>query len=264
MSWWSDIAGVLLDITGVLIETDADGVPREVPGSVHAVNRLVSGGFPVRFVTNETQQSVKDIKLKLESLGFTLQEQHIFSPAPAAVKYLQENKLRPHLLVHKELLCDFSGLDQSDANCVVLGDCTHEFTYNNLNSAFRKLMSMQKPKLFSLGAGKYYSECGELTLDVGPFTAALEYACDVKAQVIGKPNKDFFLTAAKDININPKQIVMVGDDIVGDVGGAQSCDMIGVLVSTGKYRANYCDNHPTVKPHDIVDNLKHAVDKILS
>lgn len=29
---------------------------------------------------------------------------------------------------------------------------------------------------------------------------------------------------------------MVGDDIVSDVGGAQSCGMAGVLVRTGKFR----------------------------
>ena len=29
---------------------------------------------------------------------------------------------------------------------------------------------------------------------------------------------------------------MIGDDIVNDVGGAQSCGMRGVQVRTGKYR----------------------------
>ena len=32
------------------------------------------------------------------------------------------------------------------------------------------------------------------------------------------------------------QAVMVGDDIVGDVGGAQACSIRGVQVRTGKYR----------------------------
>ena len=30
--------------------------------------------------------------------------------------------------------------------------------------------------------------------------------------------------------------MMVGDDVVNDVGGAQSCGLFGVLVKTGKYR----------------------------
>ena len=36
----------------------------------------------------------------------------------------------------------------------------------------------------------------------------------------------------KEKNINP----MIGDDIINDVGGAQSAGIKGVLVKTGKYR----------------------------
>lgn len=32
------------------------------------------------------------------------------------------------------------------------------------------------------------------------------------------------------------QALMIGDDLVNDVGGAQSCGMKGVQVRTGKYR----------------------------
>ena len=32
------------------------------------------------------------------------------------------------------------------------------------------------------------------------------------------------------------QALMIGDDIVNDVGGAQACGLTGVLVRTGKYR----------------------------
>lgn len=33
------------------------------------------------------------------------------------------------------------------------------------------------------------------------------------------------------------QAVMVGDDIVSDVGGAQACGMLGIQVRTGKFRS---------------------------
>jgi len=32
------------------------------------------------------------------------------------------------------------------------------------------------------------------------------------------------------------QALMIGDDLVNDIGGAQSCGMRGVLVRSGKYR----------------------------
>ena len=50
-------------------------------------------------------------------------------------------------------LPDFAGIDVSNPNCVVLGDSQHEFTYDNLNKAFRVLMGLDKPILFALGGG---------------------------------------------------------------------------------------------------------------
>ena len=117
--------------------------------------------------------------------------------------------------------------------------------------------------LFSLGKGKFYREDGELTLDVGPFTAALEFAIEKDAKVVGKPAADFFLSALKDIGCKASEAIMIGDDIVSDVGGAQNCGIQGVLVRTGKYRLSD-ENHPKVNPDSIVDNLAHFVNLLLS
>ena len=51
------------------------------------------------------------------------------------------------------------------------------------------------PPIFSLG--KYYQEDGELTLNVGPFTVALEFASGREATIVGKPSADFFASALK-------------------------------------------------------------------
>ena len=59
-----------------------------------------------------------------------------------------------------------------------------------------------------------------------------------------------------------ESVVMIGDDIMSDVGGAQACGMRGVQVRTGKYRVSD-ENHPTVKPNGYVDNLAQAIDMIL-
>jgi phospholysine phosphohistidine inorganic pyrophosphate phosphatase len=56
---------------------------------------------------------------------------------------------------------------------------------------------------------------------------------------------------------------MIGDDIVGDVKGAQDAGLRGVLVRTGKFRATD-ENHREIKPDAIVDDLAQAVEIILS
>eukprot|EP00088_Acartia_fossae_P015957 TRINITY_DN18871_c0_g1_i1.p1 TRINITY_DN18871_c0_g1~~TRINITY_DN18871_c0_g1_i1.p1 ORF type:complete len:133 (-),score=20.33 TRINITY_DN18871_c0_g1_i1:172-570(-) len=130
-----------------------------------------------------------------------------------------------------------------------------------MNHAFR-LLKEKKCKLISLGKGKYYREDGQLTLDVGPFTAALEFASDQNAMVCGKPDPLFFQAGLMSLGLTAEEVVMVGDDIVSDVGGAQKANIRGVLVRTGKFTAQD-ENHPVVKPDLIVDNLKQLVDVIL-
>ena len=55
---------------------------------------------------------------------------------------------------------------------------------------------------------------------------------------------------------------MIGDDILGDVEGAQKAGLRGVLVRTGKYRPAD-EKHPQVTPDGIVDDLSQAVSLIL-
>ncbi len=46
---------------------------------------------------------------------------------------------------------DFADCDQSDPNCVIMGDAEHDFTYDNMNAAFRVLMNNEPKLLISLG-----------------------------------------------------------------------------------------------------------------
>ncbi|XP_069700018.1 phospholysine phosphohistidine inorganic pyrophosphate phosphatase-like [Periplaneta americana] len=249
--------GVLLDISGVL----KDG-GRAIPGSIEAVRKLREAGLTIRLVTNETQITRRSLTSSLLDLGYSVQERDIIPPCPALISILQREKLRPHLLVHPDVLPEFDGIDQSNPNCVVVGDAGESFTYERLNEAFRILINLEKPRLFSLGRGRYYSDNEDLMLDVGVFTTALEYAADVRAEIIGKPQPEFFRSALIDMGIEPEEAVMVGDDLVSDVGGAQNCGLTGVLVRTGKYRPSD-ENHPSVHPDAIVDDLAHAANLIL-
>ena len=68
------IKGVLLDITGVLVEGTSEG-PRAIPGSVEAVENLQKAGIQVRFVTNETQCTRQKLVEKLHRVGYSMPEE---------------------------------------------------------------------------------------------------------------------------------------------------------------------------------------------
>ena len=72
----------------------------------HSVfSRLKASGTPVRFCTNESQDTTENIVAKLRKLGFDMNKEDVFAPAPAVRKILQERQLNPHLLVHPGTQC---------------------------------------------------------------------------------------------------------------------------------------------------------------
>uniref|UniRef100_A0A665WN31 Phospholysine phosphohistidine inorganic pyrophosphate phosphatase n=1 Tax=Echeneis naucrates TaxID=173247 RepID=A0A665WN31_ECHNA len=224
------LKGVVLDMCGVLYDSgEGDGVSP-------SVEALKASDLQLRFCTNETQATREKFVAKLQRLGFDICVSEVFSPAPAAVAVLKERGLKPHLLVY-DVLPEFDSVDKTNPNCVVIGDAAEKFSYQNLNEAFRVLINLEKPVLFSLGQGRYYKETDGLKLDVGVYMKALEYACDLKAEVIGKPSPMFFQSVLNDMGLQPSETLMIGDDLVNDVGGAQHCGMKGIQVRTGKYRS---------------------------
>ncbi|KAJ8264458.1 hypothetical protein GJAV_G00149400 [Gymnothorax javanicus] len=255
------LKGVVLDMCGVLYDSgEGGGIP--IPGSVEAVKRIKASDLQLRFCTNETQASREKFVAKLRRMGFDISVSEVFSPAPAVLAILKDRNLRPHLLVYDDLLPEFEEIDKANPNCVVIGDAADKFSYQNLNDAFRVLMQLETPVLFSLGRGRYYKETDGLKLDVGVYMKALEYACDVEAEVVGKPAPMFFQSVLTDMGIQPQEALMIGDDLINDVGGAQSCGMRGLQVRTGKYRPSD-ERHPSVRADGYVDDLAAAVDIIL-
>ena len=73
--------------------------------------------------------------------------------------YLKEKNLRPFLLVHPSALPEYSDVECSNPNSVVVGDACEIFTYENMNKAFRVLMHGDQPVLISLGKGCVQHVC---------------------------------------------------------------------------------------------------------
>ncbi|TIU71607.1 MAG: TIGR01458 family HAD-type hydrolase, partial [Mesorhizobium sp.] len=80
-----------------------------------------------------------------------------------------------------------------------------------LNDAFRELVA--GAELLALATNRTFRDAdGALSLDAGPFVAALEFASLKRATVLGKPSPAFFLSALASMNCPPEQAIMVGDD----------------------------------------------------
>lgn len=223
------IKGVLLDLSGVLYTGD-----EIIPGAIEAVEKLQEKRLPVRFITNTTRTPGQKTINKLAGMGFNIREEEIFTAPMAAKQYILDKDLSPYLLIHPDLAPEFTDISQNKPDCVLVGDAAHEFTYENMNCAFRLLL--QGADLLAMGINRYFREGDDYSLDAGPFVNALEYASGCKATVLGKPSPDFFRTAVDSMNCKPGEVIMVGDDVESDVIGALRSGIHGILVKTGKYR----------------------------
>ncbi len=249
------IKGVLLDLSGVLYIGNCP-----IPGALDAVRHLVENNFPVRFITNTTRSPRSTILEKLTAMNLNIPQDQLFTAAVAARNYIKEKNLSPYLLLHTNLLPEFSEFDHQKFDSVLLGDAGTGFTYGKLNKAFRILF--EGAPLFAMGDNRYFREEDGFSLDAGPFVHALEMASGVKATVLGKPAKEFFLEAVKGFCCPLDEVVMVGDDVEADVNGASAAGLQAILVKTGKYQSSddRCIHDPSVR---IAEHIGQAVEWIV-
>ena len=225
------IKGFLIDLDGVLYIED-----ETIPGAVETVNWLRQQGYPFRFLTNTTMRSRDSLVAKLSRIGIQADPGEMFSTAVVAAKWLADQGVsRVQLLLTADAQKDFAGFDITDRQpeVVVMGDLGEQFTFDILNSAF--LAVKAGAKLVALQKGRYWQTESGLAMDAGAFVAALEYATETEAELIGKPNRAYFDVALMDIGLDPSEVAMIGDSLDADILGAQALGMPTILVRTGQY-----------------------------
>lgn len=253
------VNGFLLDITGVLYNSiyKSDGIA--IPKSAEAVNFLYQHS-KVKFLSNAKGNSNRNVARRLQRLGINVREEDVITPAPVVAQYLRENDLRPHLFVRDDVLEYFHGIDTTSPNCVVMGEVGEGFSFDRINKAFRVLIDMPKPLLITMGNGKFFQRIDGPCIDVGAFAAALKFSTNCEVLNIGKPSHFYFEQGMNALGMKPEEIVMIGDDLMSDVGGAQACGMRGIQVRTGKWRPDF--EKMGVTPDLTADCLFDAVKQI--
>ncbi|HWO09494.1 MAG TPA: TIGR01458 family HAD-type hydrolase [Polyangiaceae bacterium] len=244
------IRGLLIDLDGVL---HVGAQP--VPGAARWLGELNRSGIPHCFVTNTTTQSLATLHGKLRDMGFDFPLERLLTAPSAARHYLErKRRTRCKLLLADDVRRDFEGFEQTDtgAQAVVLGDIGRAWNYDLLDQVFHLLMD--GAELVALHRNKFWQTDTGLALDIGAFVAGLEYASGRAATVVGKPNAEFFMAGVERMGLRPSEVAMIGDDIDSDVGGAQAIGLLGILVKTGKYRAEYAERS-NVEPDLVVDSI---------
>lgn len=249
------MAAILFDLDGVIYQGS-----KPIEGAAQTIEWVRQKAIPHLFLTNTSSRPRSSLVEKLAKMGITVDEEQILTPAVVAADWLRRRAPGPvALFVPEATRAEFAGLPllepqaEAGAGAVVVGFLGELWDFARLNHAFRLLMDEPRPQFIALGMSRYWRTSRGLSLDVAPFVVALEHASGVRARVLGKPAGDFFQAALKQLGAAAEATLMVGDDIRGDIEGAQKAGLKGVLVRTGKFRP--ADLELDVQPEGVLDSV---------
>ena len=249
----SPVTGLLLDIDGVLTVSW-----RPLPGAVDAVARLRALGLPLRFLTNTTSRTRQVLATTLADAGFDVRAGEILNAPTAAAAHLRRHRpdARCWLLTSGDVTGDLDGVhlvgEDEPADVVLLGGAGPELTYEHLDHAFRLLLG--GAELVAMHRNMTWQVADGLALDSGAYVAGLEAAAGVQRHGRGQARPAFFAAAVDALGTTASGVVMVGDDVEADVGGAQAAGLRGILVRTGKFRPEALDG-PGRAPDAVLDSV---------
>ncbi|MCK4704690.1 MAG: TIGR01458 family HAD-type hydrolase [Gammaproteobacteria bacterium] len=246
------MSAILFDLDGVLYQGN-----KPIAGAADTVNWFIQNNIPHLFLTNTTSISRSQLVTKLASFGIKSEKEDFLTPPVAARQWLQTNNLNNIALfvpeTTKEEFSDFNLLTHdNNIDAVVVGDLAEQWTFKTMNQIFQILINDPKAKLIALGMTRYWRTANGLQLDVGPMIKAFEYATGSTAIVTGKPAIEFF-RAAVNLLSEKNNIIMIGDDIRGDIEASQKAGLKAILVRTGKFTE--ADLNSGIKPDVILDSV---------
>src|SRR5829696_191167 len=113
------VDGLLIDVDGVLVRGS-----EVIPGAAETIQSLRARHIPLRFVTNTTVYCRHSLLERIVALGFSIEENELFTATYAAARYLRSQNARsyyPLLLPDAQL--EFAGLevDEENPEFVVIG-----------------------------------------------------------------------------------------------------------------------------------------------
>ncbi|HYO43863.1 MAG TPA: HAD-IIA family hydrolase [Candidatus Limnocylindrales bacterium] len=244
------VRALLLDLDGVLVLKG-----KAVPGAVDAMNELERRGFPYLVLTNTSLVSRSRLAGWGRKVGFNTPVDRFMSALSASAEIARrEYADRPiFVIASADARTELAGLnvvageavdaDPAAIGAVILGDSPDELTKENLDRAFRCLMT--GAELLGMHRNPWWLTPAGPTLDAGAFLVGLEWAAGRRARIVGKPSPTFFAGAIRRMaaeaaargepQLLRSEIAMVGDDVGSDIGGGRRAGLRTVFVHSGKH-----------------------------
>jgi 3-hydroxyisobutyrate dehydrogenase len=249
--------GLIVDLDGVIWR---GGEP--IPGAAYAIAALRSKGVRVVFLTNEPRRSTSEVAELLTKLGIGAGRTDVITSAAALARVLsslEDLPVRVAFVIGPPALrqeIEEAGFrlvpnERADEAAVVVVGGHEGFDYGELRGATAAIHA--GARLFAIGRDAVYPTLSGPAPATGAILAAVETAGGVNATVIGKPERAIFDFARQTL-AGCERIAVVGDNIIGDIQGAQRLGIGTILVLTGNTTAADLE-HTHVAPDLVLNSI---------
>jgi HAD superfamily hydrolase (TIGR01450 family) len=233
-------------------------------GAQEAVAELRAAGKSIAFLTNDARHSPEDYVRKLWKLGLMASLEEVVTVGGAIQHVLAQRERRTgaYVIGSAAIFRHVSDAGQrilnntpraAHADVVIVAD--HEdLQFRDLRPATQALLA--GAEMIAAGRDRTFPADDGVWPGTGALVAALEYATERQARVVGKPDPQIFMTALD--RLGSGRTLVVGDRLDSDLAGAAAAGLDGAIVLTGvteRAAALAADDPPPVAVADDLHSL---------
>ena len=262
----ADVRGFVFDVDGTLAHRDPSGRAHPQPGAVEVLERIRASGRPLVLFTNGSHVEAAAIARGLREDGIPVGDREVLTPIESALTYLHRHHAgqRVQLFVtdvirERMAQAGVRVTDGDDAEVVFVAHVQHA----DLDAMERAGHAVSRGA--RLLAGSYvrgYAGANGMIISRGAMVAAaIAKAGGARPKVVGKPSRAAVAELRAHIGIPTSALVVIGDDLVMDIGLGRLGGSRTVLVRSGiSGKLDLERVRPGARPHAVIDNVAQLLD----
>jgi 4-nitrophenyl phosphatase len=256
--------GFILDVDGVIGRGD-----KPIPQAVEAVNKLISMGKRVVFVSNNSTRSRRIYMQRFKEFGVDISEEQMFLTTYVTATYIRQNYGKSKVFTTGEAglaeelkLAGHEIVDYRDADILVVGS-NRQISFEILTKALRMCLDRDKIYIATNPDKIFPSEDGPVP-GTGMIIGALYWMTDRMPDCIcGKPERVIMQQALEYLQLKAEEVVVVGDQIDVDVLAGKNIGATTLLVLSGvttRQNLNRMVEKFNTKPDYILNDFSELFD----
>jgi glycerol 3-phosphatase-2 len=252
-------ANVLLDLDGCVWVGD-----EVIHGGAEAISELRAAGKRLAFLTNDPRHAPEEYVRKLWSIGIQASREEVVTVG-GAIQFVLAGRPegRAYVIGSAAIFKHVTDAGQrivngmlapEEADIVVVAGHDH-FSFDELREATQAVLA--GAEMIAAGRDRTFPAADGLWPGTGAIVAALEYATEQTASVVGKPEPQIFRTALD--RLGDGRTLVVGDRIDSDLKGAAAAGLDGAIVLTGVTSREHAAAAVEPSPVAVADDLHDLV-----